>query len=149
MKAHLVTLSKITDLTRGSLTFVENGSKITLDAVGESVELPFEIRRAYWTYDVPAGEMRGGHAHKEQKELILAVAGCFTLMLDDGNEKQEFLLKHPYQAVLVEEGIWRELHDFSAGAVCLVLASEEYDEDDYIREYPEFLEYVGRGIKGK
>lgn len=130
MNAHLVNLTKITEPTRGSLTFVQKGE-----------EFPFEIKRAYWTYDVPAGEWRGGHAHKTLKELILAVAGCFTLKLDDGNEKKEFLLNHPYQAVLVEEGIWRELHDFSSGAVCLVLTSAEFDEDDYIREYDEFLQY--------
>ena len=124
MNAHLVNLTKITEPTRGSLTFVQKGE-----------EFPFEIKRAYWTYDVPAGEWRGGHAHKSLKELILAVAGCFTLKLDDGKEKKEFLLNHPYQAVLVEEGIWRELHDFSSGAVCLVLTSAEFDEDDYIREY--------------
>lgn len=130
MNAHLVNLAKITEPTRGSLTFVQKGE-----------EFPFEIKRAYWTYDVPAGEWRGGHAHKTLKELILAVAGCFTLKLDDGKEKKEFLLNHPYQAVLVEEGIWRELHDFSSGAVCLVLTSAEFDEDDYIREYDEFLQY--------
>ena len=143
MKAHLVTLPKISeDPTRGSLTFVQNGGIITYQATGETAPLPFEIRRAYWTYDVPSGEWRGGHAHKKLKQLILAVAGCFTLTLDDGREKREILLKHPYQAVLVEEGIWREIHDFSAGAVCLVLASVEYDEEDYIRDYSEFLEYV-------
>ena len=131
MNAHVVNLTKITDPTRGSLTYIQKGE-----------EFPFEIKRAYWTYDVPAGEYRGGHAHKRLKQLILAVAGCFTLSLDDGREKKEYLLKHPYQAVLVEEGIWRELHDFSAGAVCLVLASEEFDEDDYIRDYEEFLKYV-------
>lgn len=131
MNARVVSLSKITDPTRGSLTFVQKGE-----------EFPFEVKRAYWTYDVPSGGWRGGHAHKTLKQLILAVSGCFTLKLDDGKETQEFLLNHPYQAVLVEEGIWRELHDFSAGAVCLVLASEEFDEDDYIRDYDEFLEYV-------
>ncbi|MCQ2244477.1 MAG: FdtA/QdtA family cupin domain-containing protein [Bacteroidaceae bacterium] len=131
MKAKLVQLPKITDPTRGSLTFVQN-----------SDEFPFEIKRAYWTYDVPAGEWRGGHAHKKLKQLILAVSGCFTLKLDDGKEKKEFLLKNPFQAVLIEEGIWRELHDFSAGAVCMVLASEEFDEEDYIRDYDEFIEWT-------
>ncbi|MCF0179502.1 MAG: WxcM-like domain-containing protein [Bacteroidales bacterium] len=131
MNAHIVNLTKITDPTRGSLTFIQKGE-----------QFPFDIKRAYWTYDVPAGEWRGGHAHKKLKQLILAVAGCFTLTLDDGKEKKEYLLKHPYKAVLVEEGIWRELHDFSAGAICLVLASEEFDEDDYIRDYNEFLQYI-------
>lgn len=131
MKARLVQLPKITEPSRGSLTVVERGEAF-----------PFPIRRTYWTYDVPAGEQRGGHAHKQCRELILAVAGCFTLTLDDGHETQEFLLKNPAEGVLVEEGIWRELHDFSAGAVCMVVASDEYDESDYIREYGEFLEYV-------
>ena len=131
MKARLVQLPKITDPTRGSLTFVQN-----------SDEFPFEIKRAYWTYDVPAGEWRGGHAHKKLKQLIFAVSGCFTLKLDDGKEKKEFLLKNPFEAVLVEEGIWRELHDFSAGAVCMVLASEEFDEDDYIRDYDGVLKWT-------
>lgn len=132
MKARLVQLCKITEPERGSLTVVQKGE-----------EFPFELKRTYWTYDVPAGEWRGGHAHKQCRELILAVSGCFTLTLDDGREKREFLLKNPSQAVLVEEGVWRELHDFSAGAVCLVMASEEFDEEDYIRDYDAFLEYVG------
>lgn len=131
MKARLVQLPKITEPSRGSLTVVQKGE-----------EFPFELKRAYWTYDVPAGEWRGGHAHKIQKELILAVTGSFNLLLDDGKEKQSFLLNNPSQAVLVEEGIWRELHDFSAGAVCLVMASDEFDEDDYIREYDEYLKFV-------
>ena len=131
MKARLINLPKITEPERGSLTVVQRGE-----------EFPFEIKRTYWTYDVPAGEWRGGHAHKECKELILAVSGCFTLRLDDGHERQEFILKNPSQGVLVEDGVWRELHDFSSGAVCLVLASDEFDEADYIREYDDFLRYV-------
>ena len=131
MKARLVTLPKITEPERGSLTVVEQGEAF-----------PFPIKRTYWTYDVPAGEWRGGHAHKQCRELILAVAGCFTLKLDDGHEKREYLLKNPSQAILVEEGVWRELHDFSAGAVCLVLASDEFDENDYIRDYEEFIKSI-------
>lgn len=131
MNIQLIDLPKITDPTRGSLTVVENNK-----------EVPFNIKRAYWTYDVPAGEWRGGHAHKKLRQLILAVSGCFTLTLDDGKEKKEILLNHPYQAVLIEGGIWRELHDFSSGAVCLVLADELYDEADYIRDYQKFLDYA-------
>lgn len=130
MNIQLINLPKITDPTRGSLTVVENGKQV-----------PFDIKRAYWTYDVPAGEWRGGHAHKKQRELILAVSGCFTLSLDDGKEKKHVLLNHPYQAILIEDGVWRELHDFSSGAVCLVLTDDFYDEDDYIRDYQEFQEY--------
>ena len=93
-------------------------------------------------YDVPGGESRGGHAHKECKEFIIAVSGSFHVTLDDGKEKKSYLLNHPYQGLLVDTGIWRTLDDFSSGAVCLVLASELYDESDYIRDYDEFLEYV-------
>ena len=130
MNIQLIDLPKITEPTRGSLTVVENGKQV-----------PFDIKRVYWTYDVPAGEWRGGHAHKKQRELILAVSGCFTLSLDDGKEKKDVLLNHPYQAILVNDGIWRELHDFSSGAVCLVLTEDFFDEDDYIRDYQEFLDY--------
>ncbi len=130
MNIQLIDLPKITDPTRGSLTVVENNK-----------EVPFDIKRAYWTYDVPAGEWRGGHAHKKQRELILAVSGCFTLSLDDGTERKDVLLNHPYQAILVNDGIWRELHDFSSGAVCLVLTEEFFDEEDYIRDYQEFIEF--------
>ena len=133
MNIQLIDLPKITDPTRGSLTVVENNK-----------EVPFDIKRAYWTYDVPAGEWRGGHAHKKQRELILAVSGCFTLSLDDGTERKDVLLNHPYQAILVNDGIWRELHDFSSGAVCLVLTEEFFDEEDYIRDYQEFLDYKAK-----
>ncbi len=131
MNVQLIDLPKITDPSRGSLTVVENNKQV-----------PFNIKRAYWTYDVPAGEWRGGHAHKKQRELILAVSGCFTLSLDDGKEKKDVLLNHPYQAILIEDGVWRELHDFSSGAVCLVLTDDFFDEADYIRDYQEFLEYA-------
>ena len=102
----------------------------------------FEIKRVYWVYDVPGGECRGGHAHKECKEFIIAVSGSFHVTLDDGNNKNTYLLNHPYQGLFVETGIWRTLDDFSSGAVCLVLASDLYDEGDYIRDYDEFLDYV-------
>lgn len=131
MNIQVLNLKKINDPIRGNLTVVENGR-----------EIPFEVKRAYWTYDVPSGECRGGHAHKELKQMIVALGGCFTLSLDDGKEKREITLKHPFQAVIINPGIWRELHDFSAGAVCMVLASDIYDEDDYIRDYNEFLEYT-------
>lgn len=133
MNIQLIDLPKIIDPTRGSLTVVENNKQV-----------PFDIKRTYWTYDVPAGEWRGGHAHKKQRELILAVSGCFTLSLDDGTEKKDILLNHPYQAILVNDGIWRELHDFSSGAVCLVLTEEFFDEEDYIRDYQEFLDYKAK-----
>ena len=101
--------------------------------------IPFEIKRVYYLYDVPGGESRGGHAHKNLYQLIVAASGAFSVTLDDGKEKRTILLNRPYQGLLVVPGIWRELNDFSSGAVCLVLASEKYDENDYIRIYNDFL----------
>lgn len=124
-------LPKITD-PRGNLTVAEG-----LDIV------PFEIKRAYWVYDVPGGGSRGGHAHKRLHQFVIAVSGSFHVTLDNGFERQTVLLNHPYQGLLIDAGIWRTLDDFSSGAVCLVLASEHYDEDDYIYDYDEFLKYVG------
>lgn len=123
-------LPKIID-PRGNLTVAESMK-----------DMPFDIKRVYWVYDVPGGECRGGHAHKECKEFIIAVSGSFHVTLDDGNNKNTYLLNHPYQGLFVETRIWRTLDDFSSGAVCLVLASDLYDEGDYIRDYDEFLDYV-------
>ena len=127
----LITLPKITD-PRGNLTFAEAQSMV-----------PFYIKRAYWVYDVPAGESRGGHAHKRLKQFVVALSGSFHVTLDNGHEKKTVLLNHPYQGLLIDINTWRTLDDFSSGAVCLVLASEHYDEDDYIYDYDEFLKYVG------
>ncbi len=109
-------------------------------------DVPFPIRRTYWTYDIPEGAARGGHAHKECLEVIIAASGSFTVTLDDGNRKQSYLLNRPDQGLLVNTGIWRTLEDFSAGSVCLVLASELYEEDDYIYDYDEFLKYARQHI---
>ena len=106
-------------------------------------QIPFEIARAYWVYDVPGGESRGGHAHKRLKEFVVATSGSFTVTLDNGREQKKYLLNHPWQGLLIDTGIWRTLDDFSSGAVCLVLASQRYEEDDYIYEYDDFLKYVG------
>lgn len=118
---------------KGNITVVENGATV-----------PFDIKRTYYLYDVPGGESRGGHAHKELYQLIVAASGSFTVRLDDGNVKRTFLLNRPYQALLVVPGIWRELEDFSSGSVCLVLASHVYDEADYIRSYDEFIRLKGK-----
>lgn len=118
---------------KGNITVVENG-----------VSVPFGIKRVYYLYDVPGGESRGGHAHKDLYQLIVAASGSFTVTLDDGKVKRTFLLNRPYQALMVVPGIWRTLDDFSSGAVCLVLASECYTEDDYIRDYDEFKTYVSQ-----
>ena len=91
---------------------------------------------------MPGGESRGGHAHKQCREFIVALSGSFTVTIDDGKNKNTFLLNHPWEGLLVETNMWRTLDDFSSGAVCLVLASDEYDEDDYIREYPDFIHYI-------
>ena len=103
--------------------------------------VPFDIKRVYYLYDVPGGETRGGHAHKDLYQLIVAASGSFSVTLDDGKVKRTFLLNRPYQGLLVVPGIWRELTDFSSGAVCLVCASEKYLKSDYIRDYNDFLEY--------
>ncbi len=118
---------------KGNITVVEN-----------DISVPFSIKRVYYLYDVPGGESRGGHAHKDLYQLIVAASGSFTVTLDDGKVKRTFLLNRPYQALMVVPGIWRTLDDFSSGAVCLVLASECYTEDDYIRDYDEFITYTKR-----
>lgn len=115
---------------KGNISVVENGR-----------DVPFNVKRAYYLYDVPGGESRGGHAHKELRQLIIAASGSFTVTLDDGHVKRTFTLNRPYQGLYVVPGIWRTLDDFSSGAVCMVLASEKYDASDYIRDYQEFLEY--------
>lgn len=100
--------------------------------------LPFPIRRIYYLYDVPGGEERGGHAHRDLHQLIVAVSGSFEVMLDDGKNKKIVRLNRPDYGLLVTPGIWRELFEFSSGSVCLVLASEVYSENDYLRDYSEF-----------
>ena len=104
--------------------------------------VPCDIKRMYWTYDVPGGESRGGHAHKNLYQLVVAMSGSFTVNLDNGREKASVHLNHPWQGLLIEPGTWRTLDDFSSGAVCMVLASELFDEDDYIYEYDDFMKYV-------
>lgn len=118
---------------KGNITVVENGKTV-----------PFDIARTYYLYDVPGGESRGGHAHRELRQLIIAASGSFNVILDDGNVKRTFTLNRPYQGLLVVPGIWRELDDFSSGSVCLVLASMKYNEEDYIRDYDEFLNEKNR-----
>jgi hypothetical protein len=127
---HFIELKKITD-PRGNLT------------VAQGLEdVPFEIRRAYWVYDVPGGECRGGHAHRRCRTLLVALSGSFHVTLDNGQRRETYLLNHPWQGLIVETGVWRTLDDFSSGAVCLSLASEPFEEEDYIRDYDEFLRSV-------
>lgn len=126
----IIELDKHHSDRKGNLTVVENGKT-----------LPFDTKRVYYLYDVPGGESRGAHAHKELEQLIVAASGSFTVTLDDGKCKRSFLLNRPYQGLYVKPGMWRELADFSSGAVAMVLASEIYREEDYIRDYQEFLKY--------
>lgn len=126
---NIIELNKIPNRA-GNITVVEGNTSV-----------PFDINRIYYLYDVPGEEERGGHAHKELYQLIIAASGSFTIKLDDGKTKRSFFLNHPNKALLVIPGIWRELNDFSSGSVCLVLASMLYDANDYIRDYSEFLKY--------
>lgn len=109
-----------------------------LTVVQDNVDVPFDVKRCYYLYDVPGGESRGAHAHRKLYQLIVAVSGSFSVTLDDGRVRRTFTLNRPYQGLLVVPGIWRTLDDFSSGSVCLVLASEPYDPQDYIRDYEEF-----------
>lgn len=115
--------------------------KGNISVIENNVTIPFEIKRTYYLYDIPGGESRGGHAHKELSQLIIAASGSFTVTLDDGKVKRTFTLNRPYQGLLVIPGIWRTLDDFSSGAVCLVLASHLYSEEDYLRDYQDFINY--------
>lgn len=109
-------------------------------AVIEGDTLPFEFKRVYFLYEVPSDAHRGGHAHREQKELLIAVSGSFEVILDDGKNKKTIYLNKPNKGLLITTGIWRELGNFSSGAICLVFSSGKFSESDYIREYSEFTE---------
>lgn len=129
-KCIIIDLPKISD-PRGNLTFIEGGQHI-----------PFDIRRVYYLYDVPGGAERGGHAHKELSQLIVAMSGSFDVILDEGNEKKRFHLNRSYQGLYICPMIWRELDNFSSGSVCMVLASNAYDESDYYRDYNEYIKAI-------
>ena len=126
-KCKIINLPKIED-ARGNLTFIEEESII-----------PFAIKRVYYLYDVPGGSERGGHAHIALNQIIIALAGSFDVDLDDGKTKKTFTLNRPYEGLYICPGIWRELKNFSSGSVCLVLASNLYSEDDYYRDYDQFI----------
>lgn len=124
-KIEILDIPKITD-PRGNLAVIEKDT------------LPYKVKRVYYLYDVPSDAYRGGHSHKECLEFLVALSGSFEVVLDDGTSKKRVTLNKPNKGLLIPTGVWRELENFSSGAVCLVLASEEYDEADYIREYEEF-----------
>jgi len=123
----VLTLPKMQTVS-GAITAINNGH-----------EIPFDTRRVYYLYDVPGGADRGGHAHKELHQLIVAASGSFDVLIDDGSMKRIVSLNRPYHDLLIIPGIWRELLNFSSGAICLVLASIEYSTEEYIRDYAEFM----------
>ncbi len=126
----IIELDKHHSDRRGNLTVVENSSSF-----------PFDVKRVYYLYDVPGGESRGSHAHRNLEQLIVAVSGSFKVTLNDGTYKRTFFLNRPYQGLYVKPGMWRDLEDFSSGAVCMVLASDVYKADDYIRSFNDFLDF--------
>lgn len=128
-KPEIIQLPKFLD-SRGNLSVIE-----------EKKEVPFKIERAYWIYDVPGGEHRGGHAYKENQEFIVALSGSFDVILDDGIEKKTFHLNRSYYGLYVPKGLWREMDNFSTNSLALVLSSTKFDVNDYIRDYDEFLKF--------
>jgi uncharacterized RmlC-like cupin family protein len=128
MNIALISIPKIED-TRGNLSVLEHQI------------LPFEFKRIYYLYDVPSGAERGGHSHIEQKEFLIALSGSFDVILNDGVEQKTITLNKPFEGLLINPGIWRELNNFSSGSVCLVIASAVFDEGDYVRDFEEFLKY--------
>jgi dTDP-4-dehydrorhamnose 3,5-epimerase-like enzyme len=129
--AKLINLPKIQD-PRGNLSIIENES-----------QLPFTIERTYWIYDVPGGQIRGGHAFREQKEMIVALSGSFDVVIDDGSRKKVFSLNRSYYGLYIPSGLWRQMQNFSTNSLALVLSSTHFIESDYIRDYDEFLTYRG------
>ena len=123
----VINLSKVSN-EAGNITIVENEKNI-----------PFDVKRLYYLYDIPGGESRGGHAHYDLEQFIIAASGSFEVILDDGENKKRVTLNSPDKALHIVPGLWRELDNFSSGSICLILASHKYDENDYIRDYPKFL----------
>lgn len=126
MEIKIIPIPKIED-PRGNLSVIENDV------------IPYAIKRVYYLYDVPSGAERGGHSHIEQQEFLVALSGSFDVILNDGKIEKKVTLNKPFEGLLITNGIWRELKNFSSGAVCLVVASDVYIEDDYIRDYEEFV----------
>jgi dTDP-4-dehydrorhamnose 3,5-epimerase-like enzyme len=129
---HIINLPKIED-NRGNLTFIE-----------EENHIPFIIKRVYWIYDVPGGQIRGGHAFKKQNELIVALSGSFDVLVDDGNQKHVFSLNRSYYGLYIPSGLWREMNNFSTNSLAMVLSSTLYNEDDYVRDYKNYQTWLKR-----
>ncbi len=129
-KVRLIDLPKILD-ERGNLSFIE-----------EYMHIPFKIERVYWIYDVPGGQVRGGHAFKKQQELIVALSGSFDVIVDNGKNKKTFTLNRSYFGLYIPEGLWRQMENFSTNSVALVLSSTMFDEKDYIRSYEEYVKSI-------
>ncbi|SDC78099.1 sugar 3,4-ketoisomerase [Pedobacter soli] len=125
-KIEIIQLPKILD-ERGNLSFLEEGN-----------QLPFDIKRTYWIYDVPGGEIRGGHSYHRNKELIIALSGSFDVVINDGNEDKTFSLNRSYYGIYVPNGIWRHMENFSTNSVALIVSSTDYDETDYERDFDKF-----------
>ncbi len=129
MDVKIIDLPKIED-PRGNLSFVE-----------ENNHIPFKIERTYWIYDVPGGQIRGGHAFKKQQELIIALSGSFDVVVDDGNNKTTYSLNRSYYGLYIPKGYWRQMKNFSTNSLAIVLASTSFNESDYIRDYTSFLKF--------
>jgi len=127
MQARIISLPKFED-PRGNLTFLE-----------EENHVPFKIERVYWIYDVPGGQVRGGHAFREQQEVIIALSGSFDIIVDDGKTKQIFSLNRSYYGLYVPAGLWRQMQNFSTNSLALILSSTPFNKNDYIRDYREFI----------
>lgn len=129
MNYKIIDIPKINN-TKGNIGVIENDT------------IPFEVKRVYYLFDIPSGAKRGGHAHKNLKQVLIAISGSFDVVLKDGKSKETITLNRPDKGLLIENNIWRELENFSSGSVCLVLASEQFSEKDYIRSYKEYLSFV-------
>ena len=129
-KPKIIDLPKFHDV-RGNLSFIE-----------ENTHLTFSFKRAYWIYDVPGGEARGGHAYKNNEEVIIAISGSFDVIIDNGTSKEVFSLNRSYYGLYVPKGLWREMNNFSTNSLAFILASAPYDPDDYIRNYDQYLKFL-------
>lgn len=130
LKTQIINLPKILD-KRGNLSFIE-----------EHNHIPFKIQRTYWIYDVPGGEIRGGHAFKEQQEVVIALSGSFDIVVNDGEQEKRFHLNRSYNGLFISNGLWRHMENFSTNAVVLVLSSTLFDEKDYIRDFKKYRQYL-------